>query len=384
MMIFDTVDCEFLKLAGICRYMPVGLQRRYDTPMFKRRIISNLQEHELIKMQSDKQSYKLTTRGRECLAGMGYEFPKDARMDLKKPSYKRKLKNAQWNVLLTLAGIDIYYNSAQALAETDKGYMSSLLLRGDNSLKVLAGTRFLGLLKLNDTVFVPYYIDSIEDWIIPGYEREIYSSQIQSMKEVKDIQLILTGESLEELWNFTHSPKQIAKLPNGRKAFQQALKELGNEYSLIPFGRDGVIQLKVTTIYRYRERISKAIGCDIKEIENLSECDGMIDNIPYVIAIDFNIKRIVKALKQIERFNPHIVPRICCLPFQRSTMFKLLKAYNAQKTAVVTIDKNNIYNIFPEVKEDVLKREPYKTKEGEYIEVVERKIAIDKIKDFED
>lgn len=383
-MIFDTVDCELLKLAGISRYMPTLLQRRYDTPMFKRRVISNLQEHELIKMQSDGLSFKLTTRGRECLAGMGYEFPRDARMDLKKPSYRRKLKNAQWNVLLTLAGIDIYYNSAQALAETDKGYMSSLLLRGDNSLKVLAGTRFLGLLKIKDTVYVPYHIESSEDWIIPGYEREIYSSQIQSMKEVKDIQLILTGESLEELWNFTHSQKQIAKLPNGRKTFKQALKELGSEYSLIPFGRDGVIQLKLITIWRYRERIAKAIGCDTREIKNLSECDGMIDNVPYVIAVDFNIKRIVRALKQIQKFNPDIVPRICCLPFQRSTMFKLLKAYNAQKTAVVTIDKNNIYNIFPEVKEDVLKREPYMTKEGEYVEVVERKIAVDKIKASED
>ena len=384
MVIFDTVDCELLKLAGISRYMPTLLQRRYDTPMFKRRVISNLQEHELIKMQSDGLSFKLTTRGRECLAGMGYEFPKDARMDLKKPSYRRKLKNAQWNVLLTLAGIDIYYKSAQALAETDKGYMSSLLLRGDNSLKVLAGTRFLGLLKIKDTVYVPYHIESSEDWIIPGYEREIYSSQIQSIKEVKDIQLILTGESLEELWNFTHSQKQIAKLPNGRKTFKEALKELGSEYSLIPFGRDGVIQLKLMTIWRYRERIAKAIGCDTREIKNLSECDGMIDNIPYVIAVDFNIKRIVRALKQIERFNPDIVPRICCLPFQKSTMFKLLKAYNAQKTAVVTIDKNNIYNIFPEVKEDVLKREPYMTKEGEYVEVVERKIAVDKIKASED
>lgn len=383
-MIFDTVDCELLKLAGISRYMPTLLQRRYDTPIFKRCVISNLQEHELIKMQSDGLSFKLTTRGRECLAGMGYEFPRDARMDLKKPSYRRKLKNAQWNVLLTLAGIDIYYNSAQALAETDKGYMSSLLLRGDNSLKVLAGTRFLGLLKIKDTVYVPYHIESSEDWIIPGYEREIYSSQIQSIKEVKDIQLILTGESLEELWNFTHSQKQIAKLPNGRKTFKQALKELGSEYSLIPFGRDGVIQLKLITIWRYRERIAKAIGCDTKGIKNLSECDGMIDNIPYVIAVDFNIKRIVRALKQIQKFNPDIVPRVCCLPFQKSTMFKLLKAYNAQKTAVVTIDKNNIYNIFPEIKEDVLKREPYMTKEGEYVEVVERKIAVDKIKASED
>ena len=34
--------------------------------------------------------------------------------------------------------------------------------------------------------------------------------------------------------------------------------------------------------------------------------------------------------------------------------------------------------------EDVLKREPYRTKEGEYVEVVERKIAVDKIKAFED
>ena len=204
------------------------------------------------------------------------------------------------------------------------------------------------------------------------------------MKEVKEIQLVLTGESLEELWDFTHSQKQIAKLQNGRKTFRQALKELGSEYSLIPFGRDGVIQLKLITIWRYRERIAKAIGCDTREIKNLSECDGMIDNVPYVIAVDFNIKRIVRALKQIQKFNPDIVPRVCCLPFQKSTMFKLLKAYNAQKTAVVTIDKNNIYNIFPEVKEDVLKREPYMTKEGEYVEVVERKIAVDKIKASED
>lgn len=383
-MIFDTVDCEILRLIGFCRYMPSGLQRRYDTPMFKRRVISNLQEHELIKKQSDGLSFKLTTRGRECLAGMGYEYPFDARMDLKKPSYRRKLKNAQWNVLMYLAGINIFYESAQALTGKDKGYTSSLILRSDKNMKVLAGTRFLGLLKLEDKIHIPYCIESEDDWIIPGYEKDIYSSQVQNIKNIKEIQLILTGETLEELWNYTHSQKQSVKLGTGRKTFKEALKELGSEYSLIPFGRDGVIQLKLMTIWRYRERIAKAIGCDTKEIKNLSECDGMIDNIPYVIAVDFNIKRIVRALKQIERFNPKIVPRVCCLPFQKSTMFKLLKAYNAQKTAVVTIDKNNIYNIFPEIKEDVLKREPYITKEGEYVEVVERKIAVDKIKASDD
>ena len=69
-MIFDTVDCELLKLTGLCRYMPTGLQRRYDAPMFTRCVISNLQEHGLIKMQSDKLSLKLTTMGYISLQGL--------------------------------------------------------------------------------------------------------------------------------------------------------------------------------------------------------------------------------------------------------------------------------------------------------------------------
>lgn len=369
-MIFDTVDSEFLKLTGLCRYMPAGLQRRYDTPLFKRRVISNLQEHKLIKMQSDGLSMKLTTRGRDVLAEMGYEFPQDARMDLKKPSYKRKLKSAQWNVVMYLAGIDVFYKTAKELAETETGYMSSLMLRSDRNMKVLAGTRFLGILKIKDTAFIPYHIESADDWIIPGYEREIYSSQIHSMKNIKDIKLILTGESLEELWVHINTKYQCTTHRNGRKSFNNALKELGCEYLLVPFGRDGVMQLSVIKIFRYREKIAQAIGCDTRDIEELSECDGVIDGVPYIIAVDFNIKRIVRALKQIEQKKPHMVPKVCCLPFQKSTMFKLLKAYRAQKTVVVTIDKDSIYSIFPELKKEII-REPYRTKEGEYIEVAQ-------------
>lgn len=383
-MIFDTVDSEFLKLIGFCRYMPTGLERRYDAPMFKRCVISNLQEHGLIKTQTDGSSMKLTGKGVQLLAGIGYAFAQDARIDLKKPSYRRKLKNAQWNVMLYLAGIDIYYKTAKDLAGIHAGYMSSLTIRSDKNMRVLAGTRFLGVLKLDDKAYIPYHIESADDWIMPGYEKEIYSSQVQTIRGINEILLVLTGASLEELWCYTHTQNQNAELGTGRKRFVNALEEMGSEYLLIPFGQNGVIQLGTIVIAGYRDRIAKAIGCKPCNLQGLSECDGVIGNTPYIIAIDMNIKRIVRALRQVEKYNHSIVPGLCCMPFQKSTMFKLLKAYNAQKTVVVTIDKDNIYGIFPELKNNALKREPYITKEGEYLEVVERKATAIKNKAFKE
>ena len=370
-MIFDRYDCEFLKLCGLCRYLPVGLQKRYDAPYFSGSVISNLREHGLIKTQSDRLSYKLTFTGREILAEMGYKFPNDTRMDLKRPAYKRKLKNALWNISLSLAGIDIYSNKTRELAET--GYISSLTLRADKNIRVLAGTRFLGILRIRDTGYIPYYLESENDWMVPGYEREIFKSQIETVQGIKNIKIILTGSTLEELWLHIRPRTQSEKLPRGMKRFDKALEELGYDYLLIPFNRDGVVQLGFLKSYRNWERLAKAIGCDTKQIANLSECDGMIENTPYIIAVDFNVNRIVRALKQIELYDNALVPKICCLPFQKSTVFRLLKLYRCQRCVVITIDKNNIYDIFPELERNAVKQEPYMTKEGKYIDANKRK-----------
>ena len=115
-----------------------------------------MQKAGVIKTQSDKQSYKLTTKGRDYLLEMGYEFADDTRMDLKRPTYKRKLKNALWNIALSLAGIDIYHSRTGELAGKETGYVSSLVIRSDKRTKVLAGTKFLGILKLFNTAYIPY------------------------------------------------------------------------------------------------------------------------------------------------------------------------------------------------------------------------------------
>lgn len=373
-MIFDTLDFEFLRLTGLSRYMPSGLNRRYDSFLFSRRVISNLQEYKLIKLMSDKMSYKLTKRGRGILAEMGYTFAKDARTNLKKTSYIRKLKNAHWNVLLSLAGIDVYYQTSRELAGKSSGYMSSLSLRADNSMKVLSGTKFLGVLKLAEIAYIPYYIESRDTWIYPVFEREIYNSQVDAIRDIKDIRLILSGESLEELWSFISPRSESEKSVNGQKPFYIALEEIGSEYLIVPFGRDGVLQMSVITICRYRERLAEAIGCDKNQLSNLTECDGVVNNVPYIIGVDFNVKRIIRALKQIERYNKNLVTTICCLPFQKNTMLKVLHKYHTSKAYVVSITKEDIYNVFPEIKDNEIKKKAFITKDGDYIDVPEKTV----------
>ena len=56
-------------------------------------------------------------------------------------------------------------------------------------------------------------------------------------------------------------------------------------------------------------------------------------------------------------------------------MLTLLAKYNCQKTRVVSVNKENIYAIFPELRQNTTERREFRTEEGECIEVVERRVA---------
>ena len=366
-VIFDRRDYEILRLCGLCRYLPTGLDRKFAAPYLAAEAFASLREHGLIKQQSDGSSWKLTYDGRVILAEMGHTYAEDKRLDLKRPAYRRRLRNALWNVMLFLAGIDVFHESAKSLAGMDTGYLSSLMLRTDDNQRMLAGTRFLGVLRLHDTAYVPYFLESEADWIVPGYERETFSAEISGLREVRDTRLILAGNSLEELWRAIHPAHPSEPLPRGMRRFDRALEELGCDFSLVPIGRNGVVQLSVMKLCRYRERLAEALGCGLQIPRQLSECDGIADGVPHIIAIDFNVKRIVRALRQIQRFDSGIIPKICCLPFQRSTMFKLLRRYGAQKAVVMAVDLQSICDVFPEIEQEPPKQTPYMNKEGEYV-----------------
>ena len=373
-MVFDRRGFEVLRLCGFCRYLPTVACRKYDSPFFLVAEFRLLQERNLIKKVSDNSSYKLTYAGREVLEEMGYTYPKDARLDLKRPSYHRKLRNSMWNVVLFLAGIDIYADSVRTLAGKEVGYISSMVLRTDDNMKALAGTRFLGILKMQDIVYVPYFLSNAEEWIIPGYEREIYTNEINQLRSVREIQIILFGNSVEELWEVISPERQSEKLPHGMRCFDRALEELGSEYLLVPQTQSGVLQMSVLKIRSYRQRLAAAIGCIPKTRDDMNECDGTINGVPYIIGIDMNIKRIIRAIYQIKKHDSTLVPQICCFSFQKEVILKMFKRYNLENCAAVSINMKSMKDVFPEINTEAKMSEPYVTKEGRYVDATERKV----------
>ncbi len=366
-MIFDSFDEAYLKLCGLCRYLPAGLQKRYDSPLFTRAVITNLEEHRLIKRQSNNLSFKLSRMGKKVLGEMGYEFPEDARMDIKRPAYQRKLKNAAWNVLLYLAGIDVFGESVRGLSEKETGYVSSLMIRSDANMRVLAATRYLGILKLYDTVYIPYYA---EGWLMPGHETEIFKSQVGAIQGVSRLHLLLMSETLEEVWDQIHPPQRSKPLQKGMRQIDRALEEMLYDTVLLPLNRDGVLQMRVMACRNYRSRIACGLGCDIEVPKELGNSDGISRGVPYIVGVDLNMERITRALKQIIMHSAE-VPKIVCFPFQKNVLIKGLLLYGCQKTILVTLDKKSTYRIFPELTIQPV-REPYRTKEGGYMEVNER------------
>ena len=362
-MIFDTVDYEFLKLCGISRYIPSGLQKVYDAPFLKRCVIYNLQEHDVIKMQSDNKSFKLTKRGRDILADMGYEFPNDARMDLTRTAYKRKLNNAEINIMLHLANVDIFNSYPTELSDKN-GYVSTLIMRSDKNMKVLSCSQFLGILKTGDIVYIPYYIESKASTILPNFEQEIITSQILCFKNIKSVKLLLIGNSLEELWDIISYSGEAPQPGRGRKRIREALEVMGMEYLLIPKNQEGVYELAIINNWRYREIITKSLNCTMLTEPKLSYCDGMIDDSPCIVGVDMNIQRIIKACKQAKGLN--MTPTVCCLHLQKPVLDKILKEKITSKVRVAVIGKEGIKKAFPTYKPT---RHEYVTKEGDCIEV---------------
>lgn len=348
-MILDNFDSRILTLCGLCRYIPTGLSGRFKTKLFHRDMISSLQVHGLVRMIDNGKSFKLTYEGQNTLAEMGYTFAQDKKTDTKRKGYKRKLKNAELNILLDLAGIDVTHKAAADLAEKNIGYVTSLVLRADG--KALAGTRFSGILRLSDTVYITYAPLSENEWLIPGYEKEIFMSQVSALKKIRNVKILLAGTDLEELYSCL--TKRGGKPAYGRRHYRDALEEMGLEYALVPLNASGVLQIRIMSITGYEERILNAAGDKSS-----------------IVCIDMNIERIKRELERIKG-----EAKVICMTFQKNMLLRLLAEFDCPKCTVAAIDEIGMSTIFPEITVKP-ERKPCVTKEGRYIETAAKNTKV--------
>ena len=297
-MFYSNYDCDFLRLCGLCRYIPTDLHERFNSIIFRKEVISYMQEYKFIKMQSDKKSFKLTEKGRKVLGDMSWCFKQDARMNINRNGYKRKIDGAKLTILLHLAGINVFCETLRQLNKSEIGYIVKTEIYNEYERKPLTNSRFLGLLKIYDTVYVPYYVEGYDDWLLPDYERETFMRLINEMHNVRNVKIMLVGESLMDLYqNVVCCDYPLEKLDRGKQYFRNALKKLRMDEVWVPLNQVGVLQMNIMTIPDYKERVVKALGATEPPPEyNL--CDGICKNCPIIISLDMNYRRILPAIKQ--------------------------------------------------------------------------------------
>lgn len=371
-MFYSNYDCDFLRLCGLCRYVPTDLHERFNSIIFRKEVISYMQEFKFIKMQSDKKSFKLTDKGRKVLWDMCWGFKQDARMNINRNGYKRKIDSAKLTILLHLAGINVFCETLRQLNKSEIGYIVKTEIYNEYEQKPLTNSRFLGLLKIYDTVYVPYYVEGYDDWLLPDYERETFMRLINEMHNVRNVKIMLVGESLMDLYqNVVCCDYPLEKLDRGKQYFRNALKKLRMDEVWVPLNQVGVLQMNIMTIPDYKERILNDLSATQPPPEyNL--CDGIYKNWPVIISLDMNYRRTVPAIKQVARME-NDKPAVVCMEWQKEVYKKCLERYG-KPFDVVGIPNHWFLRIFKkDIKE--YKAEPYSA-HGEMIEMYPSRLSL--------
>ncbi len=171
--------------------------------------------------------------------------------------------------------------------------------------------KFLGLLKIGDTVFIPYYVESADDWILQRFDRQMYEMFIDELEGVSNVGHILLGETLEELSEYVIKPNRSEKLPRGRIRFSEALERFEGDTVFMPLNSLGVLQMQFLKNSRNTVRFVKMLDYDAvsSPAYSLFHCEKL-NGTPIYIACDGNMSKLKRALLQAEKagnkFNPNI------------------------------------------------------------------------------
>lgn len=365
-MILDSQELEYLKLCALARYMPCGLAGRYEMPILKSSVAGNLVRSGYLKyVNGSRKCIRLTRRGRDILLKAGYEFPDDARPHKKGNAFDRRIVNAELDALLHGAGINIYAGNVQELDKGDCMYIPSLTVRADTKSKVLAGTRFYGILRIRDTAYVIYYADNAIDGIFAGFEEQTFFNMIYQIEDIKHIAIIIAAETVEGLCEYL-MPKEKPYMARGKTALSELIEKWKYDFYLLPMDKDGIMQMKIMCIDNLDKKIASLFGDTDNIPVSLNRFNSICEGKAYISAMDMNITRVRRALEQ--SLTAGVIPNIICLAHQRA-IYQHMAVYleYPQQMKFTIIRHNKMAELFPKLLPNEKRIEPARTKDGEYL-----------------
>ena len=367
-MFLGSSQIEFLRLCAMARYLSCDSAGKYDLLSCRDRVSKQLLATGHIKLVNGGcKCFRLTRRGRNLLYDFDYEYSDDLRPHKTGSTFERRIHHGDICLMMHCAGIDIFAETLQGVDRADNTYIPSLTIRGQVKSKVVAGTRFYGILRVKDTAYVVYYADGNNDGIFPGYEEQTFINLISGLRTVRHKKILLVNETLEGLMSavFTNEQKE---LKSGLISYSEIMERWSYDVHVLPLNMDGVTGLRVIGNENIQERIATRFG---EKRPNMKFFDAVADGYGYIIGLDMNISRVKMALAYA--MNCNLTPHIIGLPYQCDIYEALAKKINYPNE--IEFSALNIIKFreqFPELKTIEKKPTPVTLKNGEYVELWEK------------
>ena len=345
-MCFGCSDIELFQLAAWCKNLPADIFKSIHSQIFNSVRIRLLDQAGLLMVTENKKSIRLRENGWRLLEYLGAGYHKDSSY---RSEYERRVESAQ--ILLTFwrAGYNVFGSHPSDMGAAQVFVLSMAARRGAaRAGDIWGGAAFWGLGRTIDTVFSCYYVTGHEKALFHYRSEKALLDKAAAMLGTKAAMIFAgrgnKGSGYIRIAKALGNAKSAKLSCNGDKmGYADIYRNAQVSIHLLECSDEGALQLLIMTQEDYRRRLGDTVfhGHASPPV-GITSADGLLrvsetEAIPWLLAIDMDICRIDRAIRQTAGAGYSMIV-IACLAKQEAAL-KILFSDDIAKYVIIN-DKN--------------------------------------------
>ena len=348
-MLLGYSDIELLRLAAWCKNLPSDISKSIHSQILNPARIKLLDAAGLVNTSENGDCIRLRELGWDFIRHLGFEYHKDSRYV---SDYGRRLESAR--ILLTFwrAGYNVFGSTLRDMG-APRVFIHSMAARRDSVQggNIWGGAAFWGLGRLGNTAASCYYFTGHEKALLNYRSEKTMLDKAASFLGAKPAMIFAgkgdSGAGYVRMARVLGNTKAAKVTGSGEKlTYSDIYRGSQIPIHLLECSDEGALQLLIMSLEDYRKRLGGVIFSGVNPppvgVGGADGSLGVSDTMPWLLAIDMDICRIGRAIRQTAAAGyPMIV--IACLSKQEAAL-KLLFGENAAKYVIIT--EKNITDAF--------------------------------------
>lgn len=289
-MVFSERDMAVLRLLRWCQYVrPEDL-----TGLASKTELQNLMCLGLVKRHRTSGAYALTSRGLSFVGELFSGRVPNLSQSYHKDAILRRLRVSRVALTAYRAGVQIFTTSTEELSTSPTLFLSAITRgRGSNPW---GSTRVAALMHLGGLICAVHYVCPGIGKVALTDELTAFSNQAAPYQTLQR-GMIFAGETYQDILTELAEPgpeRDTKLIPYG-----EVYRCLGLPVYLLSCDDVGALQLRLMSVPDYRRRLTQAAlkSQYAPPPEDLPGLDAVFHGLPFVMAVDMDLRRIDAALK---------------------------------------------------------------------------------------